>query len=138
MRQRFVLIEPKYTDPDTFCHFIVGSDRVRASIQIYADLDHLRLVAAALQMPKLDMACEPLGDGHPDSDYVFRLDVSVLPHDGADRTLRFHVFQELLDDGAPYRAKIDFRMTPEEALEFSTDLLAWCAKPEFAFIWKGD
>ena len=38
MRQRYFLIEPKYSGPDTFCHFVVGSDRVRASIHIYADL----------------------------------------------------------------------------------------------------
>ena len=38
MRQRYFLIEPQYSDPDTFCHFTVGSDRVRASIQIYANI----------------------------------------------------------------------------------------------------
>lgn len=54
MRQRYFLIEPKYSDPDTFCHFVVGSDRVRASIQIYADLWMLRAVATALTAPSLE------------------------------------------------------------------------------------
>lgn len=54
MRQRYFLIEPKYSDPDTFCHFVVGSDRVCASIQIYADLWMLRAVATALTAPSLE------------------------------------------------------------------------------------
>ena len=53
MRQRFFLIEPKYSDPDIFCSFIVGSDRVRASIQMYADLEMLRGVAEALSASSL-------------------------------------------------------------------------------------
>ncbi len=37
MMHRYFLIEPSYTDLDTFCNFTVGSGRVRANIQIYAD-----------------------------------------------------------------------------------------------------
>ena len=50
MRQRYFLIEPKYDDPDTFCHFLVGSDRVRASIQIYADMWREDLCLAAAEI----------------------------------------------------------------------------------------
>ena len=35
MMHRYFLIEPSYTDFDTFCNFTVGSGRVRANIQIY-------------------------------------------------------------------------------------------------------
>jgi hypothetical protein len=48
MKQRYFLIEPKYSDPDTFCRFTVGSDRVHTLIQLYADLWMLGEVASAL------------------------------------------------------------------------------------------
>lgn len=79
MRERYFIIEPKYSDPDTFCHFIVGSDRVRASIQIYADIDHLRTVAAALIAPELEVECRSLGDDYPDDDGGFDLRITVPP-----------------------------------------------------------
>ncbi|MDR2128618.1 MAG: hypothetical protein LBP52_06085 [Burkholderiaceae bacterium] len=53
MRQRYFPIEPKYADPDTFCCFTVGSDRVRTSVQIDANLWMLGEVAAALAAPSL-------------------------------------------------------------------------------------
>lgn len=138
MRQRYFIIEPKYSDPDTFCHFVVGSDRVRASIQIYANLEDLRIAAAAMALPRL--GCEtPETSFEFDDEYgIFWFVLSVLPHDGGDRNLKFIVFQEMLDDGAPYRAEIRFRLTAEEASEFSRDLAAWCDKPEYPFIWKDD
>lgn len=138
MRQRYFLIEPKYSDPDTFCHFVVGSDRVRTSIQIYANLETLARVAGALALPRLERET-PEPSFETDGEYgIFHFDLSVLPHEGADRTLKFAVFQEMLDDGAPYRTEIRFRLTAEEASEFSRELAAWCGKPEYAFIWKGD
>lgn len=139
MRQRYFIIEPKYSDPDTFCHFVVGSDRVRASIQIYADLWMLGEVAAALALPRLESSHPlPSLEYEPDEYGIFWIQLSVLPHDGGDRNLKFIVFQEMLDDGAPYRAEIRFRLTAEEATEFSRELAAWCDKPEYPFIWKGD
>jgi len=48
MRQRYFLIEPQYSDPDTFCHITVGSDRVRASIQIYATIPMFLEAVSAL------------------------------------------------------------------------------------------
>lgn len=138
MRQRYFIIEPKYSDPDTFCNFIVGSDRVRASIQIYADIDYLREAAAALGAPSPLAECAPLGDGHPDMGDKFGFDLVVAPHSGEKRTLKFKIFQELLDDGSPYRAEIKFRLTPKEAAEFSQELATWCDNPQYACIWKGD
>jgi hypothetical protein len=49
MIQRYFLIEPNYSDPDTFCSFTVGSGRVRASIKIYADISMLLEVVSALE-----------------------------------------------------------------------------------------
>lgn len=138
MRQRYFIIEPKYSDPDTFCNFIVGSDRVRASIQIYADIEHLRAVAAALEAQKLEVECRPLWDDYPDDDGGFDLKITVLPHEGVEKTINVRIVQSWPDDGTPYRAEISFQLTAEEAAGFSLELAAWCRQPEYAFIWKGD
>lgn len=98
MRQRYFIIEPKYSDPDTFCNFIVSSDRVRASIQIYADIDYLREAAAALASPSLLVECAPSDDGHPDIGDIFGFDLVVAPHAGEDRLLKFRIFQDWLAD----------------------------------------
>lgn len=137
MRQRYFLIEPKYSDPDTFCHFVVGSDRVRASIQIYADLWMLCEVAAALVAPSLSEEAPVVFDFEDDGK-LFYFYLTVLPHEGGQRRLRFRVFQEWLEDGAPYRADIRFDLSPKEAAEFASELEAWCAKPEYGFVWKAD
>lgn len=137
MHQRYFLIEPKYADPDTFCHFIVGSDRVRASIQIYANLWLLREVAAALVAPSLEEE-SPADIEFEDGSDLFHFYPTVMPHDGRNKRLRFRVFQDWLDDGAPYRADIRFDLSPKEAEAFASELKAWCAKPEYAFVWMGD
>lgn len=136
MRQRYFLIEPKYSDPDTFCHFVVGSDRVRASIQIYADLWMLREVADALDAPSLREEV-PVVTEFEDDYGLFFFYLTVLPHEGGCKSLRFRVFQEMLDDGAPYRADIRFDLSPTEAGDFAKELKAWCAKPEYVFVWTG-
>lgn len=138
MRQRYFSIEPKYSDPDTFCHFIVGSERVRASIHIYVDLAMLTQLADALALPRLEREAPEPSLGTDDEYGIFDFDLSVMPNEGTDRALRFAVFQEMLDDDAPYRTEIRFRLMAEEASEFSRELAAWCDKPDYAFIWKGD
>jgi hypothetical protein len=137
MRQRYFLIEPKYSDPDTFCHFVVGSDRVRASIQIYADLWMLRAVATALTAPSLEEEAPTIID-FEDVYGLFDFYLTVLPHEGGRKCLRFRVYQEMLDDGAPFRADIRFDLSPAEVEEFARELEAWCTKPEYVFVWKAD
>ena len=137
MKQRYFLIEPKYSDPDTFCHFVVGSDRIRASTQIYADMWMLREVAAALTAPSLTDEW-PVVAELEDGPGLFYFYLTVLPHEGGIKRLRFRVFQEWLDDGAPYRADIRFDLASTQAEGFANELKAWCAKPEYAFLWKGD
>jgi hypothetical protein len=138
MRQRYFLIEPKYSDPDTFCRFTVGSDRIHVSIRIYADLWMLEEVAKALTSPLLKEEW-PVNVGFTDGDGdLFFFYPTVLPHEGGSKRLRFRVFQEWQDDGSPYRADIRFELSAAEAAELANDLNAWCAKPEYTFIWKGD
>ena len=139
MNQRYFLIEPKYSDPDTFCNFIMGSDRVRASTRLYANLEMLLEVASALETLSLDTEWPPVDPQFLALDYpISDFQLTVLPHEGQTRTLRFNVLQDYLDDGAPFRADIRFDLSPDEATAFATELRAWCAKPEYAFIWKGD
>jgi hypothetical protein len=95
MRQRYFLIEPKYSDPDTYCHFVIGSDRVRASIQIYADLWMLSEAAAALTAATVKEET-PFVAEFEDGDDLFYFYLTVLPHDGGNRCLRFRVFQDWL------------------------------------------
>ena len=137
MHQRYFLIEPKYSDPDAFCHFVVGSDRVHASVQIYADIAMLEGVASALVAPSLDAETPVSLEAFKESDPLFDFFLTVLPHEGKDKCLRFRVFQEYLDDGAPYRADIRFELTSDKAAEFATELKAWCANPTYVFNWKG-
>jgi hypothetical protein len=139
MNQRYFLIEPKYRDPDVFCNFIMGSNRVRASIQIYADLEMLLDFSAALEMPVLEREFPQFDarESSPD-DQIFAFLLSVLPHEDGNRVIRCNVIEDLLDDGAPYRADIRFELTPDEANEFSRELKSWCAQPADSFIWKGD
>lgn len=134
MPQRYFLIEPQYSDPDTFCHFIVGSNQIHTSIQIYADLNMLNAVATALAAPSLEKESpEAVEDRGED---LFNFCLTVLPHTGEDRCLRFRVFQDWLDDGAPFRADIRFKLSKAEAEEFSRELRTWCAKPDNTFVWK--
>lgn len=137
MRQRYFFIEPKYADPDTFCHFVVGSDRVRASIQIYADMWMLGEVAAALTAPSLEVETPVVAEFQDGGDLFF-LYLTVMPHEGGNRRLRCRVFQDWLDDGVPYRVDIRFDLSQKEAAAFASDLKRWCARPESAFVWKGD
>lgn len=137
MRQRYFLIEPKYSDPDTFCHIVVGSDRVRACIQIYVDIWMLGEVAVALAAPSLNEE-EPVVAEFEDGPDLFYFYLTVLPHEGGNKRLRFRVFQDWLDDGAPYRADIRFDLSSEEAEAFARELKQWCAKPDYPFVWKGD
>jgi hypothetical protein len=139
MRQRYFLIEPKYSDPDTFCNFIVGSDRVRASIQIYANISMLLDAVSALEAESLSDEWPPVDDQfRAKDDNIFDFQLTVMPHDEEKRALRFSIFQDWLDDGAPFRADIRFHLTPDDAAQFAKELRAWCSKPEYAFIWKGD
>ena len=138
MRQRYFLIEPKYSDPDTFCRFTVGSDHVHASIQIYADLGSLQDLAFAMTLPHLKEE-SPVNVEYNEGDRdLFFFYPTVLPHQGEKIRLRFRIFQEWQDDGAPFRADIRFELTPAEAAKFAYELKAWCAKPVYKFIWKGD
>ena len=141
MQTRYFLIEPKYSDPDTFASFIFGSARMRASIDIYADLYMLSGVAAALRDPGLEGESFYDFGGFDDTpewnNLSFNLIISVIPAEEGRRILRVRIWQEWLDDGAPYRSEVRFNLSREEALVMSKDLDTWCRNPQFTFSWLG-
>jgi hypothetical protein len=139
MRQRYFLIEPQYSDPDTFCHITVGSDRVRVSIQIYANIPMFLDAVSALEAELLSEEWPPVDEQYSaKDDNIFDFQLTVMPHEERKKILRFSIFQDWLDDGAPFRADIRFHLTPDDAAQFARELRTWCGKPEYAFIWKGD
>ena len=135
--RRYFRIEPKYANWDVFCRFKVGSKHVRASIDIYADMEMLYDVAAALTASRLEKATTVFpGPRDERDDWIFGFFLTVQPHEGTDKRLRIRVFQGGLDDGAPYRADICFEFTSVEAEEFAQKLRAWCDKPDYVFSWE--
>lgn len=139
MRQRYFLIDPQYSDPDTFCHITVGSDRVRASIHIYANIPMLLEAVSALEDESLSEERPRVDDQYrAKDDSIFDFQLAAMPHQDGKRVLRFSIFQDWLDDGAPFRADIRFHLSPDEAAQFAKELRAWCSKPEYSFVWKGD
>ncbi len=139
MRQRYFLIDPQYSDPDTFCHISVGSDRVRASIHIYANIPMLLDAVSALEDKSLIEERPRVDDQYrAKDDSIFDFQLTAMPHQHGKRVLRFSIFQDWLDDGAPFRADIRFHLSPDEAAQFAKELRAWCSKPEYSFVWKGD
>ena len=136
MRTRYFLIEPKYSDPDTFCSFIVGSDRMRASINIYADEHMLRNVAYALVDPSLTAEMPDLDlDVDESLDSCFDIHLSVRPEENGSRALRIYIIQDMLDDNAPFRADVRMKLSRDEAVDFSVDLVNWCNRMDYTFIW---
>ena len=55
-----------------------------------------------------------------------------MPHQDGKLVLRFSIFQDWLDDGAPFRADIRFHLNPDDAAQFAKELNAWCSKPLYA------
>ena len=84
------------------------------------------------EWPPVDERCRAKDDE------IFDFQLTVMPHEDGKRVLRFSIFQDWLDDGAPFRADIRFHLTPDDAAQFANELRAWCSKPAYAFIWKGD
>jgi hypothetical protein len=135
MMHRYFLIEPCYSNPDTFCNIIVGSGRVRATIQIFIDESMLAEVAWAL-------TASNLSHEHPaptDTDNTsFGLHISVIPPPTGDERhiVRFRIYQTMLDDGAPFTADIQFRVSAKETAELANDLKAWLGRKEdYRFEW---
>lgn len=137
LEYRYFFIEPQFSDPDTFCHIFVGSGCVRASINIYVNISMLLDAAAALEADSLHEESPWVDEQYRAvDDTIFDFQLTVMPHDGGQRVLRFFILQELLDDGAPFRADIRFQLSAEDAVQFAKELRAWCENPEYTFFWK--
>jgi hypothetical protein len=128
----YFIIEPAFSDPDTFCRITIGGERVRASIQIYPDEGMLYEVAAALIDP--DLAAEipsPYAE-----DWEFHLQMSVLPGREGQKVLRARIWHDYEEDGTPYRADIRLQLAPKEATELSQELTSWLKRKDYTLCWK--
>ncbi|HOH60679.1 MAG TPA: hypothetical protein PLI73_07180 [Candidatus Cloacimonadota bacterium] len=135
MMQRYLFIEPNFSDPDTFCNVTVGSGRIRANIQIYVNESMLTDVVWALKVSDLNQEHPQTGTA---GQTWFGLDISVLPVKNGYRYVRFRIYQTMLEDGAPFTADIQLALAPNEAMELANDLAAWLERKEdYTFSWKG-
>ena len=133
MMHRYFLIEPSYTDLDTFCSITVGSGRVRANIQIYINDAMLEDVVWALTTPDLKNEYPPLDN----IDFnCFNFLMSVAPANNENRIVRFIMCQSMIDDDAPFSADIRFRVEQNEATELAQSLQDWLQKKNYLFEWK--
>ena len=132
MKYRYFIIEPAFSDPDTFCRLTVGGEHVRASIQIYPDEAMLHNVAVALTDPNLPAEYPELEE----QDWQFYIHISVLPEPGMAKTLRVRIWHDYEEDGTPFRADIKLHLTPAQAAEFAKDLLAWLETQASVLCWK--
>ena len=132
MKCRYFIIEPAFSDPDTFCRVTIGGERVRASIQIYPDEGMLYEVAAALIDPDLAADIQsPYAE-----DWEFHLKMSVLPSCEGQKVLRARIWHDYEEDGTPYRADVRFQLTPKEATELSQELTSWLKRRDYTLCWK--
>ena len=105
MMHRYFLIEPSYSDPDTFCSITVGSGRTRANIQIYIDEANLADVVYALT--EQDLKAEfPVRENY--DFYSFDFHMSILPSGNGTKIVRFQINQGMTDDQAPFFSDIRF------------------------------
>jgi len=101
---------------------------------MYADIGLVRAAARALGSSTLsEETPEALGD-----DWTFGFQLSVLPHNGGKRVLRFQFVKFDVDEGneaVDYKTDIRFLLTKESAEQLSKELLDWCEQPNFVFEW---
>ena len=133
MMHRYFLIEPSYSDPDTFCSITVGSGRTRANIQIYIDEANLADVVYALT--EQDLKAEfPVRENY--DFYSFDFHMSILPSGNGTKIVRFQINQGMTDDQAPFFSDIRFFISEEIASEFARDLEFWLERKTYPFEWK--
>lgn len=133
MKCRYFIIEPAFSDPDTFCRITIGGERVRASIQIYPDEGMLYEVATALIDPNLTTEIpSPYAE-----DWEFHLQMSVLLGLDGQKVLRTQIWHDYEEDGTPYRADIRLQLVPKEATEISQELTSWLKRKDYTLCWKG-
>jgi hypothetical protein len=150
MQHRYFFIVPYYTDEDTFCRVIIGSEEVRVVQDIYVDMAMLQNVASALEANFLSeeypvglsfAACASSDGKEPEVETaewgVFNFFVSVLPHEGKERVIRFRVFNDNVEVHCGNRVEIRFPLSPEEALDLANSLKKWCENPETQLEWIG-
>ena len=130
MNDAYIIIDPKYRDPDIFCEVIIGNRACRSTIQIYIDEVELVAIADALRKPGLEhLPVEFI----PDDEMWRDLQFAALPSNEG-KILQVTVINE---DEFHFTTCLGFPLSPAEAVEMGDNLKAWLANPVCQFVWKG-
>ena len=131
----YLEIVPEYSDPDTFCTFTVSNGSVRAALSLYADMEELHgVVAALLDDHLVDAEPHKLDPFTLTEENCMNISFQVIPG-GSAKVLRTTIVNDIeLED--PYRAQIDISLTNDEAKDLANDLKHWIASPDYHFLWR--
>ena len=129
MNTSYLIIQPKYSDPDTFCEIIVGNRSCRAAVQMYPDERQLASAAEALLSPDEEFLPEPYSE--KEDDIWLWVEFAVL------RLKNRKIFRvKVYNEEENFSACIKILLTQEESAELGTELKAWLANPAYQFVWK--
>ncbi|HBM14763.1 MAG TPA: hypothetical protein DD381_00205 [Lentisphaeria bacterium] len=137
MAKAYFLIEPHYTDLDTYCTFTVGNNACRSSIDIYAADYDLHNVAKALVSDRQEKPYPEIEFDIGDEDVWMDLCFTVIPTESG-KILRTIFINDHChcDDLDSYRSRIDLELTLEDAAELSEEITKWLKNPDTNLIWN--
>ena len=129
----FFLIEPDYSDPDTYCFITVSNGYCKGSMAIYLEMGVLLDVVNAIRDNDADRTYSSRTFDLADKDITnIGFDVFTLDGEKVLRTTLVSTYHE----ASSFRCEIDIRLSPEESAEFAEDLSQWVENPMYQFIWK--
>ena len=129
----FFLIEPDYSDPDTYCFITVSNGCCKGSMAIYLEMGVLLGVVNALRDNDAGGTYSSRTFDLADKDVTnIGFDVFSLGSKKILRTTLVNTYDETLS----FRCEIDIPLTLEESTEFAEDLNQWVKNPAYQFIWK--
>ncbi|GEM_PF-2015891 len=132
----YFLIQPDYSDPDTYCEFTVGNSMARARLKIYADESDLWNVISALRSEEVSDKATPPEDFTLTDEWCMNIHFCVFKR-GDYKILRTTIVNDA-DTPAweEYRAQIDIPMNKEEAEDFCEELEIWLKNPSCIMAWN--
>jgi hypothetical protein len=133
MNTSFIMIEPHYSDPDTFCTFTLGNGSCRASIDMYVDEAKLLVLVDSLETTR-HVTSAPELDFMLTDEMCMNIGFTLLKTENGNKLIATMV--NVFDDVAPFRAEIHFNLNNKESSELASELLIWLKNPISQFIWK--
>ena len=134
------IIEPQFTDPDTFCRFTFGHDNARASINIYADNSVLSGLIGLLESTKADpqFIGWPMESTFADDDWHKDVWLGIGFLAGKrdkDNFIKVRVCNQS-EKNANYYSEIEFVLTQAETADLCKNLKDWITYPDSQMVWK--